>query len=109
MSVHRYKKATLRMLLLRRLGRDLDEGAALELLDKIWICMGDEDRQITDDWVRGLPEALRAEGPPVEDGWERASGDVECSTCGLTYQDHPVDPRDNFPLHVACDGRRWKL
>lgn len=106
---HRYKVGSLRMLLMRRLGRELGEGAALEMLDEIWHAMDPEERRAVDLWVRSLPESLRSDGPDVRDDWDRASGDVECPTCGMTYAEHPVDPRGDFLLHVACDGRRWKL
>lgn len=99
----------LRMLLLRRLGREADEKVCLGRLEEIWEHMSDEGRVAASAWVAWLPEELRAEGPQVSDSWDRASGDVFCSACKLTYRDHPVDPREPFPLVVACDGSRWKL
>lgn len=45
----------------------------------------------------------------------RASGQCVCSTCGRTYQDHPMDQEilsgiDGRPfLHLLCDGTRVKL
>lgn len=37
----------------------------------------------------------------------RASGECECSICGLKYFDHPVC--SDGVLHVACDGSLLKL
>lgn len=105
--LHYQKTTTLRDLLLRRLGWEEDSR-----IDEIWDAMSPAEQQAADLWVRGLPEPLRANGPEVRDDWDQASGSTECSVCGLTYLDHPcviVDPREDSPLYVTCDGRRWKL
>lgn len=108
--VHLYKRRTLVMLLMRRLGREEAEDATTEQLDEIWWRMTEAEREQVDvGWGHHLPESLRGNGPDVQDDWERGSGLVECSICGLSYYDHPTDPREKFPLHVGCDGRRWKL
>lgn len=107
--VYRYKILTLRMLLDRRLGNDDNENVFAHL-DITWERMTDLEREVVDSWVRKLPQDLRRDGPDVADGWERASGDCECSACGLLYRDHPIDTRNkDFELHVTCDGNRWKL
>jgi hypothetical protein len=105
MSVLSYQRETLRGLLCRSVLTD----DALDRLDELWDAMSPAEQQAADLWVRGLPEPLRRNGPEVMDDWDRASGSAECSVCGLTYLDHPCDPRETLQVHVTCDGRRWKL
>lgn len=98
------------MLLLRRLDKDVEW--ALERLDILWARLTEPERAEIDAWSAALPQELRENGPAVQQGWdawERASGLTECSICGLNYYDHPRDPTEPYPLHVSCDGRRWKL
>lgn len=50
-----------------------------------------------------------AQRPRSRDGdFYRASGNVECDTCGFTYYAHPRCVAEPW-LHVLCDGRYVKL
>lgn len=109
--VLRYKRETLRMLLLRALGREDAERVACERVAEIWHRMDSSTQEAADAWRARLPADMSESGPTIQNvDWERASGLVDCPICGLLYFDHPIDPGDRLlQLHVSCDGRRWKL